>query len=206
MRRCATRLSKPVHRAKPLLWGSGRLWRVGLFLLLLFVVAQLSGLREHLSLAYVHAQFRSHRVQGVLLFTLLFCVGNLVQIPGIVFLAAAVLALGKLEGALLTYGAALVACTLSFALVRGLGGDALRQVRSAWLLRMLQYLDARPLRLVILLRTLMQTAPALNCALALSGLAWRPYLLGTLLGLPLPIALYSWFFDSVARYAHLPLP
>jgi uncharacterized membrane protein YdjX (TVP38/TMEM64 family) len=44
-----------------------------------------------------------------------------------------------------------------------------------------------------------QTIPALNYALALSGVSLRNYLLGTLLGLPLPIALYCVFFDSLAR-------
>jgi uncharacterized membrane protein YdjX (TVP38/TMEM64 family) len=40
--------------------------------------------------------------------------------------------------------------------------------------------------------------PALNYALALSGVRFRTYLLGTLLGLPLPIALYCLFFDYLA--------
>lgn len=47
-----------------------------------------------------------------------------------------------------------------------------------------------------------QTMPAQNCALAPSGLRLRHYLAGTLLGLPLPIALYCLFFDAVARLLH----
>jgi len=44
-----------------------------------------------------------------------------------------------------------------------------------------------------------QTLPALNVALALSGVRFRAYLAGTLLGLPLPIALYCLFFEQIAR-------
>ena len=44
-----------------------------------------------------------------------------------------------------------------------------------------------------------QTVPALNYTLALSGVPFRAYLIGTLLGLPLPIALYCLFFDYLAR-------
>jgi uncharacterized membrane protein YdjX (TVP38/TMEM64 family) len=33
---------------------------------------------------------------------------------------------------------------------------------------------------------------------------FRNYLLGTLLGLPLPILLYCVFFDQLARVLHLP--
>jgi uncharacterized membrane protein YdjX (TVP38/TMEM64 family) len=50
---------------------------------------------------------------------------------------------------------------------------------------------------------LFQTLPALNVALALSGVRLRTYLVGTLLGLPLPIALYCLFFDSLAKALHL---
>lgn len=44
-----------------------------------------------------------------------------------------------------------------------------------------------------------QTMPALNFALGLSGIHFRAYLAGTLLGLPFPIAVYCLFFDQIAR-------
>ena len=65
-------------------------------------------------------------------------------------------------------------------------------------------LDAQPIRSVVLLRVLFQTVPALNYALALSGIRFRQYLTGTLLGLPLPILLYCLFFDYLARALKLP--
>ena len=48
-----------------------------------------------------------------------------------------------------------------------------------------------------------QTVPALNYAFALVGVRLRRYLLGTLLGLPLPIALYCLFFAQLARHFQL---
>ncbi len=50
-----------------------------------------------------------------------------------------------------------------------------------------------------LLRVVFQTVPALNYTLALSGVRARDYLIGTSLGLPLPIALYCLFFDYLAK-------
>ena len=44
-----------------------------------------------------------------------------------------------------------------------------------------------------------QATQALNVALALSGVRFPNYLVGTLLGLPLPIAAYCLFFDQFAR-------
>lgn len=57
-----------------------------------------------------------------------------------------------------------------------------------------------------MLRLLFQTVPALNYALALSGIRFADYFLGTLLGLPLPILLYCAFFSSLARWFNWPLP
>jgi uncharacterized membrane protein YdjX (TVP38/TMEM64 family) len=48
-----------------------------------------------------------------------------------------------------------------------------------------------------------QTAPPLNYALAMSGIKFRRYLLGTLLGLPPPIFLYCVFFDCLAQWLKL---
>ena len=45
---------------------------------------------------------------------------------------------------------------------------------------------------------LLQTLPALNDALAPSGMKSRHYLLGTLIGLPLPILLYTVFVGVIA--------
>ena len=44
-----------------------------------------------------------------------------------------------------------------------------------------------------------QTVPALNYALALSGVRFDTYMIGSLLGLPLPITLYCLFFDYVSQ-------
>lgn len=82
--------------------------------------------------------------------------------------------------------------------MRALGGEALRQVGGSVARRLFAGLDAQPVGSIALLRILMQTAPALNYALALSGIRFRNYMAGTLLGLPLPIALYCYFFDQLA--------
>jgi uncharacterized membrane protein YdjX (TVP38/TMEM64 family) len=57
-------------------------------------------------------------------------------------------------------------------------------------------------RNVVILRTVFQTLPTLNYALALSGMRLRDYFLGTLIGLPLPIAVYCLFFDYLITTVH----
>ena len=60
---------------------------------------------------------------------------------------------------------------------------------------MLARLDERPVTTVIVLRTLLWLAPPLNYALALSSIRFRHYLIGSALGLLLPVAGAALFFD-----------
>ncbi len=175
-----------------------RLIGVLVFLATLLAVFEVSGLRGHFNLAYVRSQLTSHPQTGLLLFVLLFSLGNLIQIPGWIFLASAVLALGQVMGGLATYVAANVSCLVTFLLIRLLGGQALRQIENKTVVKILSRLDAHPLQSIALSRIVFQTLPALNYALAMSGVKLRHYIVGTLLGLPLPIALYCVFFDFLA--------
>lgn len=180
--------------------SSSRLLLVILFLLGLFVLFEALGIRAQFSFDTLHTLILLHPVAGLGVFILLFALGNLIQIPGWVFLAAAVLALGRLYGGIATYVAACVSCTVTFVTIRYLGGDALRELNNRVAQRLLSGLDRRPLASIVVLRMLFQTVPALNYALALSGVRLRTYLMGTLLGLPLPIALYCLFFDYLAMW------
>jgi uncharacterized membrane protein YdjX (TVP38/TMEM64 family) len=180
-----------------------RLLGVGLFLGILLTVFEVSGLRDHFNLAFVRQLISHHRLGGVVLFVLLFSLGNLIQVPGWVFLAAAVLTLGQVWGGAVTYLAAVTSCAFTFVTIRALGGDALRLLTNRVAVRLLSTLDARPVASVALLRILFQTVPALNYALAMSGIRFRAYLVGTLIGLPVPIALYCIFFDILATGLHV---
>lgn len=180
-----------------------RLLAVVTLLLVLFLVFELTGTRDHFTLAYWQQTLRSHLIGGVLLFTLGFTLGNMIQIPGWIFLAAAVLALGQFWGGVVTYVAACTACFVVFFMVRFVGGRALRRLDNPLAIRLLDRLEARPVCNIMLLRVLFQTLPALNATLALSGVRFRAYAAGTLLGLPLPIALYCIFFDALAHMLKL---
>lgn len=170
------------------------------FVALLWAVVEFSGLREQISLQAVREGFARHRVWGFAAFTALFVLANLVHIPGGFFLAAAVLALGPLWGALTTYVAACISCTVTFVVVRALGADALREIDNRIARRLFARLDAHPVRSVVLLRTVFHSVPALNYTLALSGVRLRDYVVGTLLGLPLPILVVTLLFDTVAGW------
>ncbi len=180
----------------------GRLLGVVAFLGVLLAVFEMSGLRDHLDQVFLRRLIHEHQVGGLILFVLLFCLGSLIQIPGWVFLAAAVLTLGRMWGGAVTYVAAVLSCTFSFIVIRALGGNALRLLKNGVAVRILRQLDAHPVAGVALLRILFQTLPALNYALAMSGVTFRSYVVGTVAGLPIPIALYCVFFDLLAKSVH----
>ncbi|OOG56165.1 VTT domain-containing protein [Polaromonas sp. C04] len=180
-----------------------RLLGVVVFFVALLAVFQFTGLRDNFSLAFLRDAFLAHKLGGVLIFVAMFSLGNLIQIPGWIFLAAAVLALGRVWGGVVTYIAAVMSCAITFLIIRLVGGDALLQLKSKWARKILGRLHAQPVTSIALLRTMFQTLPALNAALALSGVKFRQYLAGTMLGLPLPIALYCLFFDYLAVLLHL---
>jgi uncharacterized membrane protein YdjX (TVP38/TMEM64 family) len=180
-----------------------RLVFVLIFFTLLLLAVQWSGLRQNFSLTFLRQILSGNRWEGLAIFALLFSLGNLVQIPGWIFLASAVLVLGKLDGGIATFLAASISCAVTFLSVRWVGGDAVQQLRGKLAQRMLSKLHAHPIRNVIVLRTVFQTLAALNYTLAMSGIRFRQYMLGTVFGLPLPIAVYCLLFDYIAKIANL---
>lgn len=177
-----------------------QLFIVAAFLGLLFAAFELSGLRSNFSLAFLQEQILANRLTGLLIFVALFSLGNLIQLPGWIFFLAANLTLGNVWGGLVTYVGACIACIATFLVIRLIGGEALRELKSPLARRILGRLDQHPVRSVVLLRILFQTLPPMNCALALAGIRARDYIAGTLLGLPLPILVYCLAFETVLGF------
>jgi uncharacterized membrane protein YdjX (TVP38/TMEM64 family) len=174
---------------------------IGAFCVALFLVVEVTGLRTQLSPDVIRTLFLEHTLVGLLLFCAAFSVGNLLYVPGWVFLVGAVFALGKEWGGVATFIAGLCSSTLSFYVIRRVGGTALRSLNHRWADKIFAHLDERPIVSVTLLRLLFQTLPALTYALALADIRFRHYFLGTFLGLPIPIFLYCYFFDIIFQYA-----
>ncbi len=175
-----------------------------LLVLALALAAHVSGLRDNFSLAAVRDTFLAHKTAGLLLFITLFAVGNLLHVPGLLFQVAAVLALGKWWGGLATYVAANISCVVTYAVFRGVGGNALMQIKNPLAGKLMRRLHEQPIRSLVLLRIIFQSMPTLNMALGMSGLKLRHLVIGTLLGLPLPIAFYCVFFDFLAASIRTP--
>lgn len=184
--------------------GQSRRLRVGIRLGLLLTVlvgvvvaAKLTGVTEHLSVAAVRQTMESMGPWGFVVFLGVFALGELIHIPGVVFVAAAVFAYGRLVGGAAAYVGAVLSVCISFWVVRGVGGKLLDEIQRPFLRKWLDRLERQPIRVVAVLRLFLWMAPALNFALAMSNIRFRDYLLGSIAGLLVPIALSSLFIDWV---------
>jgi uncharacterized membrane protein YdjX (TVP38/TMEM64 family) len=176
-----------------------RTWiRLGVLALVLVVsgiVADQTGLTEHLTRERIRDQMEALGPLGAVLFIALFTVGELAHVPGWVFVGAAILAYGQAMGGLLSYVGAQVALAAAFVVVRAIGGDALSAIERPFVKRMLAAVDSRPVLAVAGLRAVLLMTPALTYALAMTRVRFWPYVVGNLIGLAIPIALMAYFFE-----------
>lgn len=132
---------------------------------------------------------------GFPVYVSIFSFGELAHVPGMVFVAAGVYAYGKLLGGFLAYIGAVTAVTVSFLVVRSVGGSALAEIKYEFVKKLLAKLDERPITVVIFLRIFLWLAPAVNYVLGLSKIRLRDFVIGSAIGLILPIALAVLAFD-----------
>lgn len=154
----------------------------------LIALGRLSWTDELMSQAALRQNMEELGALGVALFLIAFVIGELIYLPGIVFVGAAVLAYGPIAGGLTAYAGAIVSVTVSFLVIRAVGGRPLGQIRWKVARRLLRGLERRPILSVAALRVLLFLAPPLNSALALSPIRFRHYLVGSAIGLYFPVA------------------
>lgn len=172
-----TRRSRPLARLAVVL---------GLFIAL-YIIATATGLDDYFTQERLQGLLVNAGAWGWLLFLVAFALGELVHIPGVVFVGAATLVYTPWVSVPLAYAGALLSVVVSFGVVRKVGGTALGAIKNKWVRRALDGLDANPIKTVFVLRLLLWMAPALNYALAMTRIRFKDYLIGSALGLIIPI-------------------
>lgn len=174
-----------------------RLGILALVLVAIAAVASAAGVQEYLTPDRLRALLLGAGLCGVLSFLAAFAAGNLIQIPGWLFVSAGVVAWGGLAGGALALLGALLAVTVTFIVVRVIGGKAPEGKRRPLFEKLLGGLERRPVRTIVILRALFWMAPPLNYALALSRVRFRDYLVGSAMGLALPVAAMAVFVEAI---------
>lgn len=161
------------------------------------LVGHATGLGDRLTKDQLREAVAQAGAWGVPLFIGAFCLALLLHVPatGIMFVGIAVALYGRVAGGFLAFAASLVAVMVSFFVVRGIAGSPLGAAKNRLMRRILDKLEERPLATVVLLRVVFFAGAPVNYALALSPLRPRDYFLGSLIGLALPAAVLTAFFD-----------
>ena len=141
-------------------------------------VATLDGVRTYFARDNIIATVQAAGLFGVVVYTLIFTVAGLVQVPGILFVMIARFLYGPIHGFIIAYIAGIIAVSVAFVVVRYIGGRALEDITWERARKILSHLDERPVRTVVILRSFMFLAPPLNYALAMSSIRYRDYLVG----------------------------
>jgi uncharacterized membrane protein YdjX (TVP38/TMEM64 family) len=166
----------------------------------LVLAAHLAGWTRHFSVDEVRTLIASAGIWGMLMYVGVCAVGHLLHVPGLALVAAGVLAWGRLSGGALAYLAAIIAMTACFVTVRAIGGSPLAELKHRHARRILQHLEDRPIRTVALVRLTTWLAPSMTYALALSSVRLRDYVLGSALGLAIPLAVFASLFGVLFKY------
>ena len=126
------------------------------------------------------------------LFLVIFAAGELLHLPGILFVIVARVVFGPSLGFVLGYVGAVFAVTISFAVARQILAAA-RSTTDPWrprwrfLQRAFDRLEAHPVQTIALLRLVLWLAPPLSYALASSKVRVRDHVVGSAIGLVAPV-------------------
>jgi uncharacterized membrane protein YdjX (TVP38/TMEM64 family) len=161
----------------------------------LYGIGTWTGLLDDLDTTAVRQMVVEAGVLGILVYVVIFALGELVHVPGIVFVGAGTLAYGPWGGFGMGLLGAIVSVSVSFFVVRFVGGNALARVERPFMRRMLAKLDSQPIRTVAILRLVFWLAPPLNYALAMTNVRYRDYLAGSIIGLVVPVLAMSLTFE-----------
>jgi uncharacterized membrane protein YdjX (TVP38/TMEM64 family) len=179
--------------------GQNRLLILTVVIAGIWLAAWATGVTGRFTSESIHRVVRQRSLWGIAAFIALFSAGQLLRVPSTIFVAAAVAIYGRSLGTFVALLGALVSATVTFAVVRAFVGQALADVQRPVLRHLLSTIESRPVTTVALLRLLLQTAPPLNYALAMTAIRWRDHLVGSLLGLPVPVTGMAFFFDWIVH-------
>ncbi|MGB0369283.1 MAG: VTT domain-containing protein [Flavobacteriales bacterium] len=157
--------------------------------LLLMVLGRYSSLSEYFSLSYLTELIVRSGGFGVVVFIVAYIIGNLMNIPGVLFLLILFLVYEPFEAILIGYAGTIAAMVVHFFFTRALGGKALAEIKQPFIKKQMLRLITKPIITTVVLRLVFFVSAPVNYALALSSIKFRHFLLGSMLALPFNLSL-----------------
>jgi uncharacterized membrane protein YdjX (TVP38/TMEM64 family) len=148
-------------------------------------------------LDFVRVQAERAGALGAVVFGLLFAGALLVGVPGVALIGVGVAVFGPVLGAVLSLVGGLTGMSLSFLLVRLAGAPSITPARWRRSEMILRRIEVRPLQTVAVLRVVFQLSQPVTYALAMTGIAYRDFLIGSMLGLVPTVAAFAIAFRAL---------
>lgn len=155
------------------------------------LIGKFTSLGEWFNIDNITGAIRDSGFWGFLMFAGLFAFGSFIQLPAMLFVLAAILTYGQIEGTLLGFVGVVIAMSVNFYFARVIGGKTLKEIKSKRVQRILVKLDANPLATIIILRLILWASPPLNYALAMAGVKPKDFILGSAIGVVIPVIIFS---------------
>jgi uncharacterized membrane protein YdjX (TVP38/TMEM64 family) len=160
-----------------------RLLLLGTSIATLLALSVASGLTEQLTAESIRTTVAEAGAWGIALYMLIFIGGQMLHLPGLIFIGAGAVAFGAGPGALLALLGGTLATAVNFVFVRMVGGQPVHALKHPIARRGVALLDERPLRAILGLRLVFFTSPAITTVFALSNVRFRDHLLGSAIGM-----------------------
>ena len=148
-----------------------------------------SGFNRYFGLEYLTQTIENTGVFGLILFTVVYVIGTLMNIPGMIFLFVLFLVYDGVGGFVIGYATTLLSMVSHFYFTRFFVGEPLAEIKHPFVRKQLGLLKQHPLKTVISLRLLLFISPPVNYALAFSPVKSKHFLLGSMLAMPVNLTL-----------------
>ena len=154
------------------------------------VLGKYSSLSAHFSIDGLQKLILEAGVYGVALFILLFAVGIIMNVPGLLYLIIGFMMYGPYKGFLVVYVGSLVAVIAHFFFARSMAGEALGEVKQPIIRKQMERLRERPIVTSVILRLIFYVSPPVNYAFALAPIRPKDFIIGSVVSLPFCTLLY----------------
>ena len=126
---------------------------------------------------------------GIILFAMVYVIGTLMNIPGMIFLFVLFLVYDGIGGFCIGYGTTLLSMLAHFYFTRGVAGEVFKEIKHPLVKKYSDRLAEKPLSTTIILRLLLFISPPVNYALAFSSIKSKEFILGSMIAMPVNLTL-----------------
>lgn len=120
---------------------------------------------------------------GIAIFIGLWLLLYHMMLPSGIFLFAALILFGPLQGALIAWGGGMFVLAFTHVFTRWIGGVPIQESNRPMIQQMLSRLEKRPIKTIATVRSVLFLSPPVNYAVILSGVPFRTHMIASAIGI-----------------------